>query len=146
MGSALQLLGVGTRPVEDSRSGAAASKPAVLVVEDDFETQLFMKMLLGRQYEVFLAASGEEARSQLLDHPGRVRIVLMDLSLKGLEDGLMITRGLRSDDRFRALPIIAVTAHVSEDDRKNSLRAGCNDYVAKPFEPGDLLSRMKQFL
>lgn len=132
-----------TRPLEDSRSDTAARKPAVLVVEDDQETQVFMQILLGREYEVFFAASGEEVRNQL-SRLGRVRIILMDLSLKGPEDGLMITRDLRSDHRFRGLPIIAVTAHAYTEDRARTLEAGCDDFVAKPFEPRDLLSRMKQ--
>lgn len=118
----------------------------VLVAEDDHDTQSYMRVLLGKEFDVLVASSGDEVRIQLFSHPGRVRIILMDLSLRGTEDGLMITRDLRRDEQFKALPIIAVTAHASREDRVNSLGAGCDDYVAKPFEPRELLSTMKKFL
>ena len=118
----------------------------VLVAEDDHDTQAYMRILLGKEFDVLVASSGDEVRTQLFSHPGRVRMVLMDLSLSGPEDGLMITRDLRRDKQFKTLPIIAVTAHASREDRVNSLGAGCDDFVTKPFEPQELLSRMRKVL
>ena len=132
--------------MEDPRSDVSASKPMVLVAEDDHDTQAYMRILLGKEFDVLVASSGDEVRIQLFSHSGHVRIILMDLSLRGPEDGLMITRDLRRDEQFKTLPIIAVTAHASREDRVNRLAAGCDDYVMKPFEPRELLSTMRKFL
>jgi CheY-like chemotaxis protein len=123
-----------------------APKPMALVVEDDGLTQIYMKTILARHFEVLLAGSGLEARAHLAEHPKDVRIVLMDLSLKGREDGLALTRYLRSDERWRALPIVATTAHAFGEDRRNALEAGCDAYLAKPIEPAQLLAIIRKFL
>jgi CheY-like chemotaxis protein len=116
------------------------ARPCVLVVEDDVETQRFMGVLLGRRFDVLLASSGNEMRQQLESDGNRVRLVLMDLSLKGGEDGLELTRALRQDERWKGLPIIAVTAHAFPSDRANALDAGCDAYVEKPIDNVRLLT------
>lgn len=123
-----------------------STRPCVLVVEDDVETQRFMSVLLGRRYEVLLASSGSELRQQLETDGGRVRLVLMDLSLKGGEDGLALTRALRQQERWKRLPIVAVTAHAFPSDRANALNAGCDAYVEKPIENVRLLSLVERFV
>jgi CheY-like chemotaxis protein len=123
-----------------------STRPCVLVVEDDVETQRFMSVLLGRRYEVLLASSGSELRQQLETDGGRVRLVLMDLSLKGGEDGLALTRALRQQERWKLLPIVAVTAHAFPSDRANALNAGCDAYVEKPIENVRLLSLVERFV
>jgi two-component system, cell cycle response regulator DivK len=122
------------------------TRPCVLVVEDDVETQRFMSVLLGRRYEVLLASSGSELRQQLETDGGRVRLVLMDLSLKGGEDGLALTRALRQQERWKRLPIVAVTAHAFPSDRANALNAGCDAYVEKPIENVRLLSLVERLV
>ena len=122
------------------------TRPCVLVVEDDVETQRFMSVLLGRRYEVLLASSGSELRQQLETDGGRVRLVLMDLSLKGGEDGLALTRALRQQERWKRLPIVAVTAHAFPSDRANALDAGCDAYVEKPIENVRLLGLVERFV
>jgi CheY-like chemotaxis protein len=122
------------------------TRPCVLVVEDDVETQRFMSVLLGRRYEVLLASSGSELRQQLETDGGRVRLVLMDLSLKGGEDGLALTRDLRQQERWKRLPIVAVTAHAFPSDRANALNAGCDAYVEKPIENVRLLSLVERLV
>ena len=62
-----------------------------------------MRVLLGRRYEVLLAGSGDELRRRLESDGERIRVVLMDLSLKGGEDGLQLTRALRAQDRWNDL-------------------------------------------
>jgi CheY-like chemotaxis protein len=120
-------------------------RPCVLVVEDDVETQRFMGVLLGRRYDVLLASSGEELWRQLESNGGRVQLVLMDLSLKGGENGLELTRALRGHERWKSLPIVAVTAHAFPSDRANALNAGCDAYVEKPVENARLLALVERF-
>jgi CheY-like chemotaxis protein len=121
------------------------TRPCVLVVEDDVETQRFMGVLLGRRYDVLLASSGDELWRQLESSGGRVQLVLMDLSLKGREDGLELTRALRRHERWKSLPIVAVTAHAFPSDQANALNAGCDAYVEKPVENVRLLALVERF-
>jgi CheY-like chemotaxis protein/anti-sigma regulatory factor (Ser/Thr protein kinase) len=123
-----------------------ATRPCVLVVEDDGETQNFMKVLLGRSYEVLFAASGNEMWRRLEARAGHIHLVLMDLSLKGTEDGLELTRSLRKHPIWKNLPIIAVTAHALPEDRTNALAAGCDAYLEKPVDNERLLDLVKRFL
>jgi two-component system cell cycle response regulator len=73
-------------------------------------------------------------------------LVLLDLSLSGSEDGLMLARSLRSDVRWASVPIIATTAHGLPEDRRNALQAGCTAYLAKPFSPAELLEAVRAVL
>ena len=123
-----------------------ATPRCVLVVEDDVETQRFMRVLLGRRYDVLLASSGDEMRRQLDSQGERVRVVLMDLSLKDGEDGLELTRSLRKQERWQKLPIVAVTAHAFPTDRANALSAGCDAYVEKPIDNERLLDLIARFV
>jgi len=122
------------------------TRPCVLVVEDDPETQGFMRVLLGRRYEVLLAGSGDELRRRLESDGERIRVVLMDLSLKGGEDGLQLTRALRAQDRWKTLPVIAVTAHALPSDRANALVAGCDAYLEKPIDNDRLLRMIERYI
>jgi CheY-like chemotaxis protein len=131
-----------TVSTESSRN----AKPVVLIVEDDPDTLAYMKTLLVSRYEVLVAQSGTEVRQQIEKRVGDIRMVLMDLSLHGEEDGLMITNHLRRLEEWKDVPIIAVTAHAFPDDRLRALAAGCNGYLAKPFEHHQLLTMMDDFL
>ena len=91
-------------------------------------------------FEVFVAGDGEGMRKVLAGH--RVDLVLMDLSLPG-EDGLALTRELRSK---QDIGIIMLTAAGQVVDRIVGLEVGADDYVAKPFEPRELLARVKSVL
>jgi hypothetical protein len=74
----------------------------------------------------------------------RLKGVLMDISLKGEEDGLQITRFLRSQARFRATPIIAVTTHASVEHQRTALEAGCDAVLTKPVKRSQILSALAQ--
>lgn len=115
-------------------------------MEDDAVTQLFMTKLLGRHCNVLLASDGAELRKQLEAHPDEIGLVLMDLSLRGSEDGLELTCRLREREKWKDLPIVAVTAHASSQDRVNALASGCDDYLAKPIDPEELLRKTRALL
>ena len=66
----------------------------------------------------------------------------MDISLKSGEDGLQLTRFLRSQARFRTIPIIAVTAHASIDHQRMALEAGCDAVLTKPVKRSEILSAL----
>jgi PAS domain S-box-containing protein len=121
------------------------ARPTILVVEDDHDTQAFMRLTLAQRYEVLLAASAEEARRVLEAHPD-VSLILMDLELGGAEDGVELTRSLRKGQRWMRIPIVALTAYVTLDDRNRALAAGCDDFVAKPIVRNDLIAKIDALL
>jgi CheY-like chemotaxis protein len=119
-------------------------KHSILVVEDDEQSQRYMSLLLSQDYDVRVVACGRDAMQALDDR--RVDLILMDLSLRDGEDGLQVTQRIRQSVPHAAVPIIALTAHAFPEDRKRSLAAGCDDYVAKPFQWRYLRSVMESHL
>src|ERR671936_1212611 len=95
----------------------------ILLVEDnEMNRDMLSRRLQRRGYEVVLAVDGgqgvERARAEVPD------LILMDMSLPVL-DGWEATRQLKADDRTRAIPVIALTAHAMAGDREKALDAGC---------------------
>ena len=116
----------------------------VLVVEDDDQTQQYMDVVLSKEYGI-MTADNTTTAWQLIERYN-FDLVLMDLSLRGDEDGLDLTRKIRADERFAQMPIIALTAHAFPEDKKRSLEAGCNAYLSKPFQLEELKRLMNELL
>ena len=74
-----------------------------------------------------------------------VRMVLMDIMMPEM-DGYQTMREIRSDPRFRTLPMLALTAKAMKGDREKCLQAGASDYIAKPVNTDQLLSLMRMWL
>jgi CheY-like chemotaxis protein len=115
---------------------SSSKRLAILIVEDDPHSQLYFTKLLSGIYDTAVADSAADAWDLL--HGRDFDLVLMDISLKGDEDGLSLTRRLRSEERYASLPIVAVTAYAFPDDRKRAMEAGCTDYLPKPVSSNDL--------
>ncbi len=104
----------------------------ILVVDDCAANLKLARVLLQLEgYDVRTAADAEEAL-EVLDG-FEPRLVLMDLQLPGI-DGLTLTRRLKADERFRDVPILAVTAYAMKGDEEVARAAGCNGYVTKPVD------------
>ncbi len=115
--------------------------PHLLIVDDDAEIRdLLARFLKKHGYRVDTAADGRAMMKQL--EAGRFDLVVLDLMLPG-EDGLSLCRRLRATSR---LPIIMLTALGEETDRIVGLEMGADDYLAKPFNPRELLARIKAVL
>jgi CheY-like chemotaxis protein len=136
--------GIAAESVKPSPTPAPAQRLPLLVVEDDPDTQAFMKALLGRYYEVATAASEEEFWAVLEQLTPCV--ILMDVSLKGSQDGLTLTRQFRADPRWNAVPVVALTAHATTEDRERALDAGCAVYVSKPVDRRRLLELLNSLI
>jgi two-component system, sensor histidine kinase and response regulator len=116
----------------------------ILLAEDDISNQLVAKRMLEKQgHGVTCAATGKEALAALEKEP--FDLVLMDVQMPEL-DGTEATRGLRKDERFKDLPIIAVTAHAMAGDRELFLDAGMNDYLSKPLEINELTEAIERVM
>jgi two-component system OmpR family response regulator len=119
----------------------ADRSPHILVVDDDREIRdLTSRFLRKHGFRVDDAGNGREMDARLAD--GRFDLIVLDLMMPG-EDGLTICRRLRSDSD---IPIIMLTALGEETDRIVGLEMGADDYLPKPFNPRELLARIKAVL
>ena len=116
----------------------------VLLVEDNEDNRfIYATALRYTGYEVIEAISGtqgiEQARARRPD------LILMDISIPDV-DGWEATIVLKADPLTRAIPIIAVTAHVLPGDERRSMEAGCDGYLAKPVSPATLIAEVDRRL
>jgi len=122
--------------------GAMNTTPHILVVDDDHEIRdLLARFLAKHGLHVSTARDGAEM-TKLLDAHG-IDLVVLDLMMPG-EDGLSLTRRLRAQGC--TLPIIMLTAMAEDTDRIVGLEVGADDYLPKPFNPRELLARIKAVL
>jgi two-component system OmpR family response regulator len=116
-------------------------QPHILVVDDDREIRdLLAKFLEKQSFRVTTARDAREARK--LWPLGRYHLVVLDLMMPG-ESGLDFARFLRSQSE---VPIVMLTAMGEETDRIVGLELGADDYISKPFNPRELLARMRAVL
>ena len=112
-------------------------QPHILVVDDDARLRtLLRKYLSDNGFVVSMAADAKEARQQL--ESIAFDLIVLDVMMPG-ESGIELTRSLRS---INSVPILLLTAMSETDDRINGLESGADDYLAKPFEPRELLLRI----
>ena len=115
--------------------------PHILIVDDDREIRDLLARFLGKHgYRATAAADGREMKRAL--NEWAIDLIVLDLMMPG-EDGLSLCRKLRADSD---MPIIMLTAMGEETDRIVGLEMGADDYVAKPFNPRELLARIKAVL
>jgi two-component system OmpR family response regulator len=113
----------------------------ILVVDDDREIRDLLGRFLGKHgYRVSAVANGREMRRALADW--NIDLVILDLMMPG-EDGLSLCRDVRAGSQ---VPVIMLTVMGEETDRIVGLEMGADDYVSKPFNPRELLARMKAVL
>lgn len=114
----------------------------LLVVEDNmFNRQVADELLIGEGAQVTLAEGGLEGVSRVMTENVSFDAVLMDIQMPDI-DGLEATRRIRSNPRFAALPIVAMTANASNTDREACLAAGMNDHVGKPIDLEQLVATL----
>jgi len=120
------------------------NKERILIVEDDKNIAKLVKYNLDKAgFETSVAKNGEEALS-LIDKE-EIHLVILDIMLPGM-DGFEVCREMKKDDRFKAIPIIMLTAKGEETDRVVGFELGADDYVVKPFSPRELVLRVKAIL
>ena len=117
-------------------------RPHIVVVEDEAAQRQLLVDYLGKQNFRVSGADGGTALRKLLERE-LPALVLLDVGLPG-EDGFVLARWLR--ERSGRIGIIMVTAAADTVDRVVGLETGADDYIAKPFEPRELLARVKSVL
>lgn len=118
-----------------------ADSPSIVVAEDDMATRALLRVVLERAgYEVRQVDNGADALAEIMREPPDV--ALLDIGMPEI-DGLEVTRRLRSEPLTALLPIILVTARGRLEDKVAGLDAGASDFITKPFEPAELLARVR---
>ncbi len=118
------------------------SKGRILVVEDDQAILVALREKLQMEgYSTVLAKDGEEARDRLSEEPPD--IVVLDLMLPKL-DGISVLKWLRK--RYAELPVLILSAKGREEEKVEGLKAGADDYLAKPFGLKELMARIEALL
>lgn len=119
-------------------------KKKILIIDD---TELTVKMvtdiLEGDNYKVVSASNGQEGIHKVAEE--KPDLVLLDLVMPGM-NGFEVCKILRDDESNNLMPIIIVTAKDNEDDKLRGLELGADDYIVKPFNPRELLSRVRNTL
>lgn len=119
-----------------------AGRPTLLIVDDDLVTQARLSAYFAQEgYRTLTADDGEWLWQRVAGE--RVDVVLLDINLPG-RDGLSLARDLRARDP--AIGIILVTSRSDDVDKVVGLEVGADDYVTKPFNPRELLARVKSLL
>ena len=115
----------------------------VLYIEDNYHNRrLVRKILESRGYVVLEAEDGLKGFDMVREL--RPPLILMDIGLPGM-DGLELTARIKGDEDLRQIPVIALTASAMQGDRERFLEAGCDDYLAKPIQPMDLISMVNTY-
>lgn len=116
-------------------------RPILLVEDNELNREMLTRRLTRAGYTVVTAADGEQALALMASQ--RPALVLMDMNLPVM-DGWTACRTARESEQVRDIPIIALTAHAMEADRRSALAAGCDDYATKPIDFPELLDQIRR--
>ena len=114
-------------------------KYKLLVVEDDEDSQRFLKLFLKREFIISMCNSGETFYKELEND--QFDVILMDVSLRGEKDGLQLTREI--NEKYKNIPVVALTAHAYQRDRAEALKAGVNYFLTKPVKNETLMETLQ---
>jgi signal transduction histidine kinase/ligand-binding sensor domain-containing protein/DNA-binding response OmpR family regulator len=119
------------------------NKKTILIVEDNYDLQSFLKELLISQYNIILAENGEEgyyyAKSNLPD------LILSDIMMPKL-NGIEMCKKLQSNNLTKHIPIVLLTAKNSTNSKISGLKSGAIEYISKPFNTNELLLKVKNII
>lgn len=132
------------RPTEGDRLDTASSsedaaRPIVVVAEDNADMRAYLNRILGPAYRVVLANDGEMALAEA--RACRPALILTDVMMPHMS-GYDLLREIRKDAHLQTTPVIFLTARAGTEARIESLEAGADDYIAKPFNEHEVLARV----
>ena len=129
---------------EQTTTEKTATKPVVLVVDDNEDARLFLQRSLDDEYHVLVAANGKEALDQLAKNDD-VSIVICDVMMPVM-DGITFFRNVKNDIRYSHIPVVLLTAKSGEENIVAGLEEGVADYITKPFSLAVLRLRIRKIL
>ncbi|SHT37061.1 DNA-binding response regulator RegX3 [Mycobacteroides abscessus subsp. abscessus] len=113
----------------------------VVIAEDEIDIQNLLKLYLEKEYRVISFANGEEALAGIIDV--MPDLVILDILLPGM-NGFKICERLREKEIH--IPVIFLSAKREQSEKIRGLEIGADDYITKPFDPGELMARLKAHL
>jgi signal transduction histidine kinase len=128
---------------EAARAAFDATRPTILYAEDNADLRAHVRDLLAAEYNVFAAADGQAALELLRARP--CDLLVTDLMMPRAS-GRDLVQAVRADDTLRAIPVLVLTARTAVNARIDSLDAGADDYLAKPFDAAELRARIRSLL
>ena len=147
------LVNVFSSPADEAAAGSAPGEEdaarlqglrALLAEDNEINQQIAVELLEGVGATVAVAGNGRQAVEKLTASPDGFDVVLMDLQMPEM-DGYQATARIRADARFANLPVIAMTAHATLEERQRCLAAGMNDHVSKPIDPAALFDTVARY-
>jgi two-component system cell cycle response regulator DivK len=120
------------------------SRKRVLIVEDNMDTYELVHFILEKnEYDTFLAMNGRDGvNAAIKQNPD---LIIMDLSMPEM-DGWTATGLIKRDPKTSSIPLIALTAHALPGDRQRAMDAGCDEYMTKPMDLGDLVEAVQYWV
>jgi len=120
------------------------TRTAALLIDDDARLGALVAEYLGKN-EIDVTVAGDGERGWTVLRGGRFDVVLLDVMLPGL-DGYELCRRIRASSELGGLPVLMLTAKGEDVDKVVGLELGADDYLAKPFNPRELLARIRALL
>ena len=134
--------------VLDIQQKPATTLQKILIVEDNRDMQQLLVSLLSEKYNYVVANNGAEAWKWLQEENAKVKdisLIISDVMMPEM-DGYALLEHVKQHDKWRQLPMVMLTARVAEEDKLKALRLGVDDYLAKPFSPEELFTRIENLL
>lgn len=117
----------------------------IMIVEDDEHIAQLLVFIFQREgFKTICAADGQTAE-QMIEHNAPPILILLDVMLP-YQDGFHLLEKIRIQPEWKNIPIIMLTAKSQESDIVRALDSGANDYVVKPFQPSELVARVRRLL
>ena len=143
---AIKRILAGIKPGSRRQTATDIGKNArkrILLIEDNPDSRTTLQAVLGARYVLLEADDGEQGLASIIRE--RPDLVLLDMALPGI-DGLAVVQRIKENEKTAEIPVIALTARAMKGDREKTLAAGCDDYVSKPFDAEELLTKVNSFL
>ena len=121
------------------------SPGTIFIIEDDDQIAYLLNFLLSREgFDVIAAVDGQQAH-EMIDEVEPPKLVLLDVMLPFI-DGYELIQHIRRQPEWNDVPVIMLSAKSQEKDIVQGLELGANDYIVKPFQPMELLARIRRYL
>ena len=128
----------------DPHAGRLKGARILLAEDNEINQQIAVELLESVGAHLTVANNGQEAVARLLQSPAGFDLVLMDLQMPVM-GGYEAAQKVRADARFARLPVIAMTAHATIEEKQKCLAAGMNDHISKPIDPAALFDTVGRF-